>query len=126
MDRLGPTIAAIAREKAAIIERGDLAVTGRDAATALAVIRRRARGSACRCTMSSRRRSSAGTGTASRSSCRASGRTRVGLRGRHQAANVAVADAVLDALEAAGIAGSPARARGAATRPRAGRAAWSC
>ena len=32
------------------------------------------------------------------------GRTRVGLRGRHQAANVAVADAVLDALEAAGIA----------------------
>jgi dihydrofolate synthase/folylpolyglutamate synthase len=32
------------------------------------------------------------------------GRTRVGLRGRHQAANVAVADAVLDALAAAGIA----------------------
>ncbi|HET9346977.1 MAG TPA: Mur ligase family protein, partial [Candidatus Limnocylindrales bacterium] len=28
MDRLGPTIAHIAREKAAIIERGDLAVTG--------------------------------------------------------------------------------------------------
>ena len=28
MDRLGPTITAIAREKAAIIERGDLAVTG--------------------------------------------------------------------------------------------------
>ena len=28
MDRLGPTIPAIAREKAAIIERGDLAVTG--------------------------------------------------------------------------------------------------
>jgi dihydrofolate synthase/folylpolyglutamate synthase len=32
------------------------------------------------------------------------GRTRVGLRGRHQAANVAVADAALDALESAGIA----------------------
>jgi dihydrofolate synthase/folylpolyglutamate synthase len=32
------------------------------------------------------------------------GRTRVGLRGRHQAANVAVADAMLDALESAGIA----------------------
>jgi dihydrofolate synthase/folylpolyglutamate synthase len=32
------------------------------------------------------------------------GRVRVGLRGRHQAANVAVADATLDALEAAGIA----------------------
>jgi dihydrofolate synthase/folylpolyglutamate synthase len=31
------------------------------------------------------------------------GQTRIGLRGRHQAANVAVADAMLDALEAAGI-----------------------
>ena len=41
-DRLGPTIAAIAREKAAIIERGDLAVTGATG-EALAVIRRRAR-----------------------------------------------------------------------------------
>ena len=28
MDRLGDTITKIAREKAAIIERGDLAVTG--------------------------------------------------------------------------------------------------
>jgi dihydrofolate synthase/folylpolyglutamate synthase len=33
------------------------------------------------------------------------------LRGRHQAGNVAVADAVLDALEAAGIADVPAAAR---------------
>ena len=41
-DRLGSTIAAIAREKAAIIERGDLAVTGADG-EALAIIRRRAR-----------------------------------------------------------------------------------
>ena len=41
MDRLGPTIAHIAREKAAIIERGDLAVTGATG-EALAVIRRRA------------------------------------------------------------------------------------
>ena len=32
------------------------------------------------------------------------GRTDVGLRGRHQAANVAVADALLDALGDAGIA----------------------
>jgi len=37
--------------------------------------------------------------------------TRVGLLGRHQAANVAVADAVLDALGAAGIAGVPPAAR---------------
>ena len=42
MDRLGDTIAKIAREKAAIIERGDLAVTGADG-DGLAVVRRRAR-----------------------------------------------------------------------------------
>jgi dihydrofolate synthase/folylpolyglutamate synthase len=35
----------------------------------------------------------------------------VGLRGRHQAANVAVADAILDALEIAGIARVPEAAR---------------
>jgi dihydrofolate synthase/folylpolyglutamate synthase len=39
------------------------------------------------------------------------GRTRVGLRGRHQAANAAIADATLDALEAAGIATVPEAAR---------------
>ncbi len=39
------------------------------------------------------------------------GRTRVGLRGRHQAANAAIADATLDALEAAGIATVPDDAR---------------
>ena len=42
MDRLGDTIPLIAREKAAIIERGDLAVTGARG-DGLAVIRRRAR-----------------------------------------------------------------------------------
>jgi dihydrofolate synthase/folylpolyglutamate synthase len=39
------------------------------------------------------------------------GWTTIGLRGRHQAANAAVADAVLDALAAAGIADVPAAAR---------------
>jgi folylpolyglutamate synthase/dihydropteroate synthase len=39
------------------------------------------------------------------------GRTRIGLRGRHQAANVAVADAVLDALASARIAEVPVAAR---------------
>ena len=39
------------------------------------------------------------------------GETRVGLRGRHQAANVAVADAILDALAEAGIARVGAEAR---------------
>ena len=42
MDRLGDTVTKIAREKAAIIERGDLAVTGARG-DGLAVIRRRAR-----------------------------------------------------------------------------------
>ena len=40
-ERLGPTIAHIAREKAAIIERGDRAVTG-TTGEALAIVRRRA------------------------------------------------------------------------------------
>ena len=39
-DRLGPTVTAIAREKAAIVERGDVAVTGATG-DGLAVIRRR-------------------------------------------------------------------------------------
>src|SRR5436190_17280407 len=39
------------------------------------------------------------------------GPTRIGLRGRHQAENAAIADAVLDALEAAGIATTPDAAR---------------
>jgi dihydrofolate synthase/folylpolyglutamate synthase len=45
------------------------------------------------------------------------GPTHIGLRGRHQAANAAIADATLDALEAAGIATVPddARRRGYST-----------
>src|SRR6185369_17275696 len=39
------------------------------------------------------------------------GPTRLGLRGRHQAANAAIADATLDALEEAGIATVPDDAR---------------
>ncbi len=39
------------------------------------------------------------------------GPTRVGLRGRHQADNAAIADATLDALESAGIATVPEAAR---------------
>ena len=42
MEQLGPTVEAIAREKAAIIERGDVAVTGATG-PALAIVRRRAR-----------------------------------------------------------------------------------
>jgi dihydrofolate synthase/folylpolyglutamate synthase len=107
---LGPTIPRIAREKAAIIVRGDRAVTGATGA-ALAVLRRRVH------------RIGVELVEAPPAPVRAMDRAglvvdlpglpgvRVGLLGRHQAANVAVADAVLDALGAAGIAVVPAAAR---------------
>ena len=110
MDRLGPTIPLIAREKAAIIVRGDIAVTG---ATneALPVIRRRAR----RVGVSLTEVAAAPVVGVDRDGILVElprlGETRVGLRGRHQASNVAVADATLDALEAAGIATIPDDAR---------------
>jgi dihydrofolate synthase/folylpolyglutamate synthase len=111
-DRLGPTIPAIAREKAAIIERGDRAVTG---ATneALPVIRRRARRMGVPLTEVTAApllgwdRDGIHVALASLGPAP----VRVGLRGRHQAENVAVADAMLDALEAAGIAAAPPEAR---------------
>jgi len=110
MDRLGPTVGHIAREKAAIIERGDIAVTGATG-EALRIIRRRAT------------RMGAPLMEAEPAPILEIGRDGlvvelsgigsafVGLRGRHQAANVAVAHATLDALEEAGIAVVPAKAR---------------
>ena len=110
MDRLGPTVTAIAREKAAIIERGDLAVTGATG-DALAVITRRARRLAVPLTVVD----AAPLVDLDRDGIVVElprlGRTRVGLRGRHQAENLAVADALLDALEAAGIATTTAAQR---------------
>ncbi len=102
-DRLGTTIRAIAREKAAIVMPGDLAVTGAGGQS-LDVIERRCR--------------QVGTPLTTVAPAPLMGfdrdgievrlghmdRVRVALRGRHQAANVATADATLDALEAAGIA----------------------
>jgi dihydrofolate synthase / folylpolyglutamate synthase len=110
MERLGPTVTAIAREKAAIIERGDLAVTGATG-DGLAVIRRRA----ARMGAPLRIVEPAPILALDRDGLEVElaglGRTRVGLRGRHQAANVAVADAVLDALAAAGTARTTADQR---------------
>ena len=115
-DRLGPTVTAIAREKAAIIERGDVAATGATG-DALAVIRRRAaRAAGAARRSSSRRRSSTGPATCSGSTLPRLGPTEVSLRGRHQAANVAVADALLDGLEAAGHATRPGRRAAARVR----------
>ena len=109
-DRLGPTIGHIAREKAAIIERGDIAVTGASG-EALAIVRRRA----ARLGVPLRVAEPAPVLGFDRDGLDVNlprlGRTRVGLRGRHQAANVAVADALLDALQTAGIATIPDDAR---------------
>lgn len=122
MDRLGATIPLIAREKAAIIERGDLAVTGADQ-PALDVIRRRASrmGAPLREVAPARL---LGTGRDGIDvALPALGHTHVALLGRHQASNVAVADATLDALAEAGIAvvSPDARRRGYATASWPGR-----
>jgi dihydrofolate synthase / folylpolyglutamate synthase len=116
MDRLGSTIAAIAREKAAIIERGDRAVTGADG-EGLAIIRRRARRVGAPLTEVSPAPLRNWDRDGLTVEMPRLGEVRVGLRGRHQAANVAVADAILDALDAGGIAtaGDDARRRGYAT-----------
>jgi len=109
-ERLGNTIGEIAREKAAIIMRGDLAVTGATG-EALAIVRRRA----ARLGVPLEIVEPAPLLGLDRDGIEVDlpglGRTEVGLRGRHQAANVAVADALLDALGAAGIADADPAAR---------------
>ena len=110
MDRLGDTVTAIAREKAAIIERGDLAVTGARG-DGLAVVRRRARRMGVPLTEVQPAPLLGWDRDGIEIELPRLGPTRVGLRGRHQAANAAVADATLDALEAAGIATVPVAAR---------------
>jgi len=110
MDRLGPTIAAIAREKAAIIERGDRAVTGAEG-EALKIIRSRAQRVGAPLTAVVPAPIIDWDRDGLTVELPRLGRTRVGLRGRHQAANVAVADGVLDALDDAGIASAPDDAR---------------
>ncbi len=110
MAQLGNTVIAIAREKAAIIERGDWAVTGASG-DALSVIRRRARrvGAPLEIVVPPPVRGWDRDGL--EIDLPRLGSTRIGLRGRHQAANAAVADAVLDALAEAGIAEAPDPAR---------------
>jgi dihydrofolate synthase/folylpolyglutamate synthase len=102
-DRLGPTVAAIAREKAAIVERGDRAVTGATG-EALAIVRRRCSRLGVPLLVASPAPVLGLTRDALTVDLPRLGPTAVGLRGRHQAANVATADALLDALESAGIA----------------------
>jgi dihydrofolate synthase / folylpolyglutamate synthase len=115
-DRLGTTVEVIAHEKAAIIMRGDLAVTGAWG-SALDVIERRSRRVAAPLIVTRPAPLLATDRDGIEVELGPLGRVRIGLRGRHQAANVAVADAALDALEAAGI------ARVSAEQRRAGYAA---
>jgi dihydrofolate synthase/folylpolyglutamate synthase len=110
MDRLGVTIPAIAREKAAIIEPGDIAVTGASG-DALEVVRRRCARLGVPLTTVAPPPFLGSDRDGIEVTLPGLGRTRVGLRGRHQAANVAVADALLDALDAQGIASCPREAR---------------
>jgi dihydrofolate synthase / folylpolyglutamate synthase len=110
MAQLGPTVTAIAREKAAIIERDDLAVTGARG-DGLVVIRRRARRLGVPLTEVVAPPILGWDRDGIDVDLPRLGPTRIGLRGRHQAENAATADAVLDALEAAGIATVPDDAR---------------
>jgi dihydrofolate synthase / folylpolyglutamate synthase len=107
---LGDTIPAIAREKAAIIERGDLAVTGATG-DALTVIRRRARRVAAPLVEVTPPELLGWDRDGLDVQLPRLGPTRISLRGRHQAENAGVADALLDALGAAGIAEVPEDAR---------------
>ena len=110
MDRLGSTIGAIAREKAAIIERGDLAATGASG-DGLAVIRRRAARLGVPLAVVGPAPLLGWERDWITVELAGLGPTRVGLRGRHQAANVALAEAVIAALAEAGIARVGAEAR---------------
>ncbi len=109
-DRLGSTVPEIAREKAAIIMRGDRAVTGAED-EALAVVRRRARRVGAPLVVAPPAPVLGWDRDGLDVRLEGLGETRIGLRGRHQAANAAVAMAVLDALEAAGIARADAASR---------------
>jgi len=101
-DRLGTTIPAIAREKAAIIKPGDVAVTGASQ-EALPVIRARAVEVGARLVEVTAPRISRIDRDGLVVDLPDAAGVRVGLRGRHQAANAAVAWALLDALGGAGL-----------------------
>ena len=119
---LGDTIPAIAREKAAIIERGDYAVTGATG-DALDVIRGRARRVGAPLVEVTPPTLLGWDRDGLQVELPRLGPTRISLRGRHQAENAAVAHALLDALGAAGIAHVPddARRRGFASATWPGR-----
>jgi dihydrofolate synthase/folylpolyglutamate synthase len=107
---LGPTIGAIAREKVQIVKRGDVAVTGANG-EALAILQRRCARLGVPVTVAPPAPVLGWTRDTLTLDLPRLGATEIGLRGRHQAANAAVADALLDALDRAGIATVPDDAR---------------
>ncbi len=109
-ERLGPTIRDIAREKAAIVKRGDRAVTGAGG-DALAVVRRRCARLGVPLTVVPPPDLMGWSRDGLSVELPRLGAVTVGLRGRHQAVNAAIADGLLDSLEAAGIATVPPAAR---------------
>jgi dihydrofolate synthase/folylpolyglutamate synthase len=114
MEVLGPTIEAIATEKAQIIKRGDAAAITGAAEPGLGVIRRRA----ARVGVPLRVVEPLVVERVDRQGTRVrapnGGELTVGLLGAHQAANAAVAWAILDGLAAADIATVSEEQRGAA------------
>ncbi len=107
---LGPTIGAIAREKAQIVKRGDVAVTGAEG-EALTILRRRCGRLGVPVTVAPPAPVLGWTRDTLTVDLPRLGAAEIGLRGRHQAANASVADALLDALGVAGIATVPDGAR---------------
>ncbi|MEO7117551.1 MAG: Mur ligase family protein [Candidatus Limnocylindrales bacterium] len=102
MEHLGSTLRAIGREKAAIIKRGDRAISGVTGEGALPI-----RGRARRMGVPLREVAPLAVEGMDRYGLLVRhpsfGALRVGLLGRHQAANAAVAVAVVEAMDAAGI-----------------------
>jgi dihydrofolate synthase/folylpolyglutamate synthase len=109
-DRLGLTVGAIAREKAAIVKRGDRVVTGTQG-EAFEILRRRCARMAVPLTVAPPAPILGWTRDALTVDLPRLGATEIGLRGRHQGANAAVAHALLDELGRAGIAVVPDDAR---------------
>jgi dihydrofolate synthase/folylpolyglutamate synthase len=98
MEHLGNTVEAIAREKAAIIKRGDSAAITGATEPALGVIRSRAR--RVRVPLDVRQSFEVLSMDLSGTRVRADGREMtIGLLGRHQAANGSVALGILEALD---------------------------
>ena len=123
-DRLGPTIGAIAREKVAIVKRGDLAVTGAEARRSRSCAAD-APGSTCRWRSRRRRRSWAGRATRSTVELPGLGATESGCA---VGTRRPMPRSPTPSSTPSRLPGSP-RSRpthgAAATRPPAGRAAWS-